>query len=369
MGTKRCKRDDELWKAAAAGNCKRLKALVEAGVDLEVANEYGQTAIFLTAWLGHRVATSILANCGANVHVCDNAGVSVLQAALASGCMSVVETIQHAAVTPPVTDVSAEICSSLRCLHLHEERPQPAVSVGADVEDMRVTWLIGRDECHHGAGSLYIDGAFSDGFLDELRTLFVRLPVAPSDRGALESATRSYYCDAQALVTKTMARVLAQLQCQINEGDNGTAPNRDQDQNRNQNQERGLNRDQDYEVLTVRTQQLRRKIVSEALPHMRFLHYDQEGGCSPPHTDLCRSALDGRSSIHTFILYLSDCTQGGATNLLRCVCPKNDTFPGDNVMARVEPKKGRLLIFPHVCPHEGEKVVELPKLLLRGEMV
>ena len=68
-------------------------------------------------------------------------------------------------------------------------------------------------------------------------------------------------------------------------------------------------------------------------------------------------------------MYLTDCTNGGATNLLRCVCPKKGDLAGGNVLARVEPKRGRLLIFPHVCPHEGEKVIHVPKLLLRGEMV
>ena len=37
------------------------------------------------------------------------------------------------------------------------------------------------------------------------------------------------------------------------------------------------------------------------------------------------------------------------------------------VLARVEPRRGRLLVFPHACPHAGLAVVEAPKLLLRGE--
>jgi hypothetical protein len=38
------------------------------------------------------------------------------------------------------------------------------------------------------------------------------------------------------------------------------------------------------------------------------------------------------------------------------------------VMASVRPARGRLLVFPHACPHEGLAVVEVPKLLLRGEL-
>ena len=30
---------------------------------------------------------------------------------------------------------------------------------------------------------------------------------------------------------------------------------------------------------------------------------------------------------------------------------------------------GRLLLFPHMCPHEGRMVETLPKILLRGELL
>ena len=31
------------------------------------------------------------------------------------------------------------------------------------------------------------------------------------------------------------------------------------------------------------------------------------------------------------------------------------------------PRRGRVLVFPHDCPHAGRPVVDVPKLLLRGE--
>ena len=34
-----------------------------------------------------------------------------------------------------------------------------------------------------------------------------------------------------------------------------------------------------------------KKVVTEVLPHMRFLHYDKAGGSSAPHIDLCRCVL------------------------------------------------------------------------------
>ena len=41
------------------------------------------------------------------------------------------------------------------------------------------------------------------------------------------------------------------------------------------------------------------------------------------------------------------------------------------VLASVTPRRGRLLVFPHACPHLAREVVAqgLPKLLLRGEML
>ena len=34
-----------------------------------------------------------------------------------------------------------------------------------------------------------------------------------------------------------------------------------------------------------------KKVVTEVLPHMRFLHYDKVGGSSAPHIDLCRCVV------------------------------------------------------------------------------
>ena len=135
----------------------------------------------------------------------------------------------------------------------------------------------------------------------------------------------------------------------------------------------------------------------------------------PSHVDLSRRAADGRSSTHTFVLYLSTCAAGGETRLLSSVGRPRDARragvhsrgaaeeedgsavggsadesggweePGPSagregnadaeeaagwaVVAAVKPKRGRLLIFPHLSPHDGAEVVTPPKLLLRGDML
>mmetsp|Transcript_109858 Transcript_109858/g.342421 ORF Transcript_109858/g.342421 Transcript_109858/m.342421 type:complete len:106 (+) Transcript_109858:223-540(+) len=99
------------------------------------------------------------------------------------------------------------------------------------------------------------------------------------------------------------------------------------------------------------------------MAQMRFLHYLEAGGGLPPHVDLARTDLMGRRSSHTFILYLTDCSEGGETVLLERMEDAEDA-----VLAVVRPRRGRLLLFPHKCPHLARPTVEVPKLLLRGEM-
>jgi len=96
---------------------------------------------------------------------------------------------------------------------------------------------------------------------------------------------------------------------------------------------------------------------------MRFLSYEEPGGFLPPHVDLCRvDDASGYRSTHTFILYLTDCEQGGGTALLKCL-------KDPKVLAATQSKRGRALIFRHECPHSGLEVGYAPKLLLRGEVI
>jgi len=104
------------------------------------------------------------------------------------------------------------------------------------------------------------------------------------------------------------------------------------------------------------------QIEFEFFPQMRFLIYGEPGMSLPPHIDLTRTNSEGLVSTHTFILYLDDCNQGGETALLESLSSTSDS---SNVL--VNPKRGRLLLFPHFCPHEGKETIAYPKILLRGE--
>merc|ERR1712130_120273 len=97
--------------------------------------------------------------------------------------------------------------------------------------------------------------------------------------------------------------------------------------------------------------------------HMRFLYYREAGDCLAPHVDLFRTSPTGERSTHTLLVYLTGgdaCSDGGDTVLLR-------SLEGAEHLASCSPYRGRILLFPHLCPHLAEPVVVPGKLVLRGE--
>ncbi len=122
-------------------------------------------------------------------------------------------------------------------------------------------------------------------------------------------------------------------------------------------------------------------------PQFRILHYPTPGGVMAPHVDLSK-ALDpvdstwsgeggevagskpALATTHTFLLYLRTCDAGGETALLREVkwAAGAAGAAGAQSLAEVKPLRGRLLVFPHECPHAGRPVIDTNKLVLRGEL-
>ncbi len=179
--------------------------------------------------------------------------------------------------------------------------------------------LVPEDSTHPGAVSFLIDNAFDDDFISSLHLVFERTPIAPAEKTS--SNSRRYYSDAAGIVRSHIAHALAR------HGKEGHV----------------------------------------AFAHMRFLCYDEPGGGLAPHVDLARTDEQGLRSNYTFIIYLTTCEQGGETAIVSSLNYKmKDEESG--VIAKVKPKRGRLFVFPHLCPHEGCVVVDTPKLLLRGEL-
>ncbi|EQC40621.1 hypothetical protein SDRG_01704 [Saprolegnia diclina VS20] len=288
VGTARSQRDANMFKAVLAINCSRLRALIAAGVEIDCQNEYGQTPLFLAAWLGYERVVAYLVGAGASPTRCDNAQTSPLDVAVAKQHTSIVQLLSSS--HRPV-DIPLDALASMQI-----------ASSPVFVE------LIAADADHPGAGSGYWDDIFPESFLQRLEQLHTVLPFAPKEKASCSD--RSYYCD-------SVGWVIREIQARCGR---------------------------------------------DVFPNMRFLYYSDVGGYLPAHTDLSRTDAHGVTSTKTFIIYLSTCASGGETNLLSSLAPDR------TVLAPVQPKRGRLLVFPHDCPHEGGRVEHVPKLLLRGEM-
>ena len=344
LGKTQSERHEEFRKAIAKGDIRRVAALIEAGVDLDAVDEYGMTALMLAVWLTQAVICKLLLDAGADSNICDSLGNSAWNIAAHSDCEDVVHVLNKYCPRIDAMNKENSVQHFMECQSL------------IDTENCVVTTLIPRlDENNKSSveywakglgvkgaepGAFHVDSCFDPSFLHNLIEVHSRLTIAPSDKP--HCASRSYFCDVDGHIVGLLEQAIrsaAGHAFQINCG------------------------------MEVRV-----------FPQMRFLHYTQDGSALAPHVDLSHRDIRDSSikSTHTFILYLTDCSAGGGeTVLLRTLCKKPTGYTDGNVgsddsshiIEAVSPKFGRLLIFPHFCPHEGHAIrSKEPKLLLRGEV-
>ena len=409
-GTTQGQRQEEFVKACMKADLRRVAALIEAGVHLDGIDEYGMTALMQSAWLGHVHVCALLLAAGSDAHIQDALNHTALSIAVSTCDSDVVQLLLriHGAVEGHDTEAwnEAEKEVKFSCSdHVGEAKVLPpslfslyqecyTLSMepiinqnsprqgGGDTsehnatlsilippetsqlyqENVRAFW---RDHGVKGAepGAFCVDHFFDDAFLQSLLSVFTRLPVAPSEKA--HCASRSYFCDVEEKFTQPLEQVIRRV----------TRIGSLQDLRSNANTI-DID-DSDSADFTSRT--------VKVFPQMRFLHYEAEGMALAAHVDLAR--YDPRAvhikSTHTFILYLTDCDAGGGeTVLLKSLCAKGKAASNansetvtlnngydDNTVAAVSPRRGRLLLFPHNCPHEGRAISSKdPKLLLRGEV-
>lgn len=324
LGITKGQRSARLIRAVLRDDVPRVSAILEAGADLSVENEYGQNVVFLASWGGHACVLAALAHWGADLDKASNGGLAPYEAAALCG---------HEVVIKALTEAGSRCALESRGLKL------PLAMTPAE-ETLSLQWLRVSTPIESGT-ACYVDGAFSNEILRRLEALWRSLPVVTQDaetaRGGGFSKTmvdrsrqdaaprRSYFCDVEGWVCRALTEALA-----VATARGGVSPP-----------------------------------CRHAYAHMRYLHYAQPGGFLAAHTDLSRTeTATGLKSTHTFILYLSDAEpgSGGETILLEHL---DQTSPAT---ARVVPVRGRLLVFPHLCPHRAEPVEAAGKLLLRGEM-
>jgi len=357
LGLTQSQRIEHLRRAVERGDQRRLEALLVAGADVEHRDEYGHTPLFLAAWRGHAHVAECLLHWGADAAACSNSGTSALAAACACKHASVAKLLQQAASEAQ----QREVCQ-LRP-PLHSEAGVLDVATGSTIATLA--------SAEHGV-AWYVDGAFSEAFLQQLEALFRSLPVAPKedreeagrdgqsaanrkrigprmhrpDRSRQEAAPRRhYFCDVDGWVVEALAQALAR-----------SYPAAAQTHS-----SRLLLGDRPGAGSEVRAG------LQMPFSQMRFLNYAEVGGYLAPHQDLARTdAVTGRKSTHTFLLYLDGAAGpdavGGETVLLEGLELASPT------VAAVAPVRGRLFAFPHAWPHKAMPVEKPPKLLLRGEM-
>jgi hypothetical protein len=307
-------RRDKFFANVERNEMHYVRGCLVAGVDINWTNEYGQTALYLAAWRGNQDLVQLLLYYGADQSVKANGGSTVESVCKRKRHGAILEILEKQKQMAEA-DEGDYIHPLARVTHDETFSPAPIL-----------TTVIEKSMDHPGAGSYMVDDTISSHAVDKILELWKSLPPSDSHKKKGLCSVRTYYCDAEGYICELLSSAIERT----NLASCTTNPATD--------------------------------IV---FSHMRFLDYDA-GIVLAPHVDLHRvEPFTGNRSTHSFLLYLSDCNMGGETALL-------GDLSGDGrnqVLANISPKRGRLLLFPHACPHEGKLTVDAPKILLRGEVM
>ena len=387
IGETQKKRSEMYFEAIDTGNFLRLLHILNRGIDIDIVDENGESGLLKAAFhLPRELVEAVLENNQGRLF----SAISLLLANVIDigevhQKLNFLYTLQVLLAFGANCDIRSNFgirtmdCASMLDMKLSQTTMQQMLYNGAEEIDISavVSDLHGTSSCNislpsnHPAKNLsfIIDKAFSEVFLSRLVDLYESMPLENQDRRDQEKkrysdtcARRKFFRERGAMwISRTIEYVLAQL--------------------KSSSVERNLNLPRHES-----------KLPCCCFPRMRFLNYQKPGGMMKPHVDLSKSHLfrkeealmlscDRQSmvveSTFTFILYLTDCSDGGETVFLRRLGDKKSSRDpkigvdedSSNIISRVSPKRGRLLIFPHEAPHAGAPVGrEVPKLFLRGEL-
>lgn len=304
VGRTQTTRQEKLFRYIHIGAIHHIRACLQLGVHVDMVNEYNQTPLYIASWRKYSGIVKLLLEYGADSKVLYHKQYEYEK-----------ECIDH--------DTSLQL--------------QVLIPITMD---------------HPGAGAFIIDNAVSQSTLSVLKDLSESIAPVTNDetkckkkKNKVDSAIdgislcsqRSYFCDVEGCIVKALEENIANT---INATSELQVDNK---------------KSSIYNVT--------------CFPHMRFLNYSQRGGELAPHIDLSKTdILSKKRSSHTFILYLTDCKEGGETALLKELSPDGPDAQHAS-LALITPRRCRLLVFKHTTPHRGLKVISTPKVLLRGELL
>lgn len=99
-------------------------------------------------------------------------------------------------------------------------------------------------------------------------------------------------------------------------------------------------------------------------PQFRFCRYEP-GQHFSPHYDSHFEISSTNRSFYTFMIYLNEVKDGGATHFLS----DSSNPPRGRILEKLQPEPGMLLIFQHNIYHEGEELNKGVKYLMRSDIM
>ena len=301
-----------LIKAALTGNAHQVERILQEGAHINARNGYGQTAYFCACWQGQQACMQLLLQFGADLNIPSNGNCLPRDVVPHAGTNHGTGTNNTGApivVRPPVV-LLPKVPS---CFH-----------TSFNLNESLLQQLEDKFNLFQGQGERESAAAFSSKKnAKNAKNAENTNSVSSEPHGERHTdPERRWFCDEESLVSAALVQAL------VSSG-----------------------------VVAAQTIAI--------VPYMRFLYYDEPGQQLLPHTDAAKYGVQSNTkSTHTWIVYLSECHDGGATQFVQDI-----TSAPPTVLASCSPCRGRLLIFPHATPHAGAVTGTSPKLLLRGELI
>eukprot|EP01127_Copromyxa_protea_P023731 TRINITY_DN9023_c0_g1_i1.p1 TRINITY_DN9023_c0_g1~~TRINITY_DN9023_c0_g1_i1.p1 ORF type:complete len:673 (-),score=103.41 TRINITY_DN9023_c0_g1_i1:8-2026(-) len=398
LGATQPSRTEEMWKVCATGQKARLVSIIRAGANLNEVNEYGQTVLFTAAFHNHLSLVKLFISLGVNVNQADNCGCTPAIVAAKRGHFEVLQALREAHAD---LDKKAFFGKSAND-YLNEEQALRSLQP----KETNIQVLIDFDSTHPGAGSLYADGFFSDEFLTKLDLLSEHLPVAPPSKASCSS--RSYFCDAEKFVGTELENALKRIKDRLCETTatekTNSLPTTAMSHTRflfyknaggslpahvDLSRTDPISKITSTHTFILYLSDCQKGGETILLQHIRCGRRDKSKQNTPEQLENQRRFIEQQKqrilrkeqvrqqhglSDTTTISEKQNKKDKTKTKKPTIVEPARDKEESSEIeeqsgiLGSVAPRRGRLLLFPHLCPHEGGVVIDLPKTLIRGEL-